>query len=231
MAVITVSRHYYSSGDDIVRRVCASLQYRYFDKHLIAEIAAETGEPSGGPVDFSEDQYRAPSFLDRLLNRMPPQPVPSENASQRVGGARTRENAVVEAEAAVALTQAAINAAYDRGHVVIVGRGGQAVLRGKPEVLHVRIQAPLEWRIERLREVDEYTYIAAKEVILEHDQAAADYVKRFYGVNWADPTLYHLVINCDLWSIASAAQLIVTALKCLQSECESQEENGDGVIL
>ncbi|MGE5603294.1 MAG: AAA family ATPase [Nitrososphaerales archaeon] len=230
MAVVTVSRHYYSSGDEIVRRVCALLQYRYFDKDLIAEIAAETGVAAGRPVDFSEDQYRMPSFLDRLLNRIPQQPIAIESASsQKPGAARTREKAALDAETAITLAQAAIKAAYDHGHVVIVGRGGQAILRGKPGAFHVRIQAPLEWRIERLRAVEEYTYIAAKEVILEHDQAAADYVKRFYGVNWADPTLYHLVINCDLWGVTPAAQLIVTALKCLQSGCEPQE--GDGVIL
>jgi cytidylate kinase len=223
MAVVTVSRHYFSSGDEIARRVCTLLQYRYFDKRLIAEIATETGVAGGGPVDFTEEQYRMPGVVDRLLNRMPPQAVSG-------GRAETREQVALDADTAITLTQVAIKAANDRGHVVIVGRGSQAVLRGKPGVLHVRIQAPLEWRIERLRAVEEYTYIAAKEVILEHDQAAADYVKRFYGVNWADSTLYHLVINCDLWDVAPAAQLIVTALRCLESECKAQEGEGDGII-
>lgn len=224
MTVITVSRHYYSSGDEIVHRVCGLLQYRYFDKRLIAEVAAETQTATNGPIDFSEEQYRVPRFLDRLLNRMPQQRISmTGNRSEPASGTGPGEQVALDAESAIKLEQAAVRAAYERGRVVVVGRAGQAVLHGKPDVLHVRIEAPLEWRIERLRGVEEYTYIAAKQVILEHDRAAADYVKRFYGVNWADPSLYHLVINCDLWSSAEAAQLIVTAVKLLQSSQPGQD--------
>jgi len=34
----------------------------------------------------------------------------------------------------------------------MVGRGGMAALQDKPDVLHVRIQAPLELRVKRLKE-------------------------------------------------------------------------------
>ncbi len=216
MTVITVSRHYYSSGDEIVHRVCELLQYRYFDKLLIAEVAAETQSATGGPIDFSEDQYRMPRFLDRLLNRMPQQQVATAVGTGPARGNKDDDRVAVDAGTAIKLEQAAIKAAYERGHVVIAGRGGQAILHGMPDVLHVRIEAPLNWRIERLRTREEYDYIAAKQVIVEHDRAAADYVKRFYGLNWADPTLYHLVINCDLWPAAAAAQLIVAAVRLQQ---------------
>ena len=36
-----------------------------------------------------------------------------------------------------------IHSAYARGNLVLVGRGGQVILRDKPGVLHVRIQAPM----------------------------------------------------------------------------------------
>lgn len=225
MTVITVSRHYSCSGDEIVHRVCELCQYRYFDKQLIAEVAAETLAAAGGPIDFSEDQYRMPRFIDRLFNRVPQQRIATAGASSAPGN-RAGDQVALDAETAIELERAAIKAAYERGHVVIVGRGGQAILQGMPGVLHVRIEAPLEWRIERLRGRTEYDYIAAKQVILEHDRAAADYVKRFYGVNSADPSLYHLVINCDLWTAAAAAELVVAAVKCLQSAEGPKEWNG-----
>jgi CMP/dCMP kinase len=217
MAVITISRQYFSGGNEIADRVCTLLRYRYFDKRLIAEVAAEFSRATGTVVDFNEDQYRVPSFLDRLLNRMPQRPVTTVGAwTESPTGVRTREISELDAGAAIALEQAAIKAAYDQGSVMIVGRGGQAILQGKPGVLHVRVEAPLDWRTKRLCEVEEFTPIAAKEEITEHDRAAADYVKRFYGVNWADPSLYHLFINCDLWGVDAAARLIVSAVECLQ---------------
>lgn len=216
MAVITISRQYASGGDEIADRLCGLLHYRYFDKRLMASVAAEIKLATGEPIDFSEDQYRAPGVLDRLLNRMPHQRVTT--VGDRSAGATNigaHKMVALDTETAIALERAAIEAAYDRGEVVIVGRGGQAVLRGRPGVLHVRIEAPLESRITRLRDAVDFTPYAAQQEILDHDRAAADYVKRFYGVNWSDSSLYHLVINSDLWGIAPAARLIVSAVECL----------------
>ena len=41
------------------------------------------------------------------------------------------------------------------GHVVIIGRGGMSVTRHLPLGVHVRLFAPLEWRLERLIETSQ----------------------------------------------------------------------------
>ena len=46
--------------------------------------------------------------------------------------------------------------------------------------------------------------------------AAADYLKRFYDVDWADSLLYHLILNTGRWGIESASYLIVNAVNQLQ---------------
>ncbi len=40
MAVITISREYGSRGNEIARRICDRLGYRYFDKSLMAHLPA-----------------------------------------------------------------------------------------------------------------------------------------------------------------------------------------------
>jgi cytidylate kinase len=112
--------------------------------------------------------------------------------------------------------QSAIRAAYKHDKVVIVGRGGQAVLRNDPGVLHVRIEAPLETRIHRVQLREGLTFELAREVVAERDRAAADYLKRFYNVDWSDSLLYHLIINTGRWGIESASRLIVNAVSQLQ---------------
>ena len=52
----------------------------------------------------------------------------------------------------------------------------------------------------------------------KRDKAAADYLNRFYGVDWSDPMLYDLVINTRKWGIESAAHLIVNAISLLPAE-------------
>jgi CMP/dCMP kinase len=217
MTVITLSRQYASGGDEAADRLCGLLHYRHFDGRLIAELAAEIRPATGEPIDFTEDQYRMPGVLDRLLNRPPQRRVKGTGAStEGATGIRVRESATVDAGTAIVLEQAAIEAVYKQGSVVIVGRGGQAILHGRPGVLHVRIEAPLESRIKRLREAVDFTPYAAKQEILAHDRTTADYLKRFYGVDWSDSALYHLIINTDLLGIAAAARLIVSAVVCLQ---------------
>ena len=69
MAVITISREVGSGGDQIAHQVCKLLEYRYFDKMLIAQVAREQGISETEVVDFSEDKYRVRGFIDALLGR------------------------------------------------------------------------------------------------------------------------------------------------------------------
>jgi len=97
-----------------------------------------------------------------------------------------------------------------------MGPCGRAVLRTDPGVLHVRVEAPLETRISRVQLREGLTFELAREVVAGRDRAAADYLKRFYGVDWSDSLLYHLVINTGRWGIESASRLIVNAVSLLQ---------------
>ena len=113
----------------------------------------------------------------------------------------------------IKLIQKAINTIYQEGEVVIVGRGGQAILKNKPGVLHVRIEAPLKKRVKYVQKKEQLSHIVAQELVTERDRAAAAYLKRFYNIDWTDSLFYHLVINTAHWKIGTAANLIADAVK------------------
>ena len=114
--------------------------------------------------------------------------------------------------------------AYREGNFVIVGRGGQAILKGKPGVLHVRIIAPEDARAANLAAEQHLSINAAKKLIHEHDRAAADYIRTFYHANWDDPLLYHLIINTDTSTRDAAAQMIIAAeQRILESKSPAYE--------
>lgn len=46
--------------------------------------------------------------------------------------------------------------------------------------------------------------------------AAADYLKRFYGVDVSDSLLYHPILNTGRWGIEPASRPIVNAVSLLQ---------------
>jgi cytidylate kinase len=204
--VITVSRQYGSSGDDIASRVSVILGYRYFDKALMAEVASDVGLSRDEVVDFSEDQHRVYGFLDRLFAG------PWQESGLRVPGGPGQP--LPEAEL-INLVEGIVRAACKQDDIVIVGRGGQALLRGVPNVLHVRVEAPLETRTRNVQLKEDLSPLAARQRIAERDQAAEDYLRRFYQIDWSDPSLYHLVINTGKWDVEAAARLVSAATNCL----------------
>jgi cytidylate kinase len=217
MAVITVSRQIGSGGEEIARQICEALQYRYFDKQLLIEAAAEAGFSRDHVVDYSEDHYEVRNVLARLF-RSGPRPIKTVpvHRSDAVGNVTLTAETIDEAQY-VELVKSAILAAYDSGDTVIVGRGGQAILQDKPGVLHVRVVAPTGTRIARLQRLSGMTVEEAEQRIARQDRATSEYLGRFFGVRWNDSTLYHLVINTGKFSTEGAVQLIVDAVVQLRA--------------
>ena len=179
--------------------------------------ASQAGLTEDEIVDFWVDSYKVQGFLNRLLRG--PRVVGHVSTWKRdATGAKVKEMAQLDEDQAISLVQGTIQAAYKEGNVVILGRGAQAILKEMPDVLHVRIEAPLGDRLQRIQDEEIISLEAAREIATRHDKAAADYLNRFYGVDWCDPMLYDLVINTRKWGIESAAHLIVNAISLLPAE-------------
>jgi cytidylate kinase len=226
MAAITISRQFGSGGDEIADHICQSLGYRHFDKRLIVRAAAEAGFSEQEGLDFSEENYKVKNFIERLSARS--RPVARVRVwKESTTGVRVAEEMQLSEEHALILVQKAVDAAYQNGNVVMIGRGGQILLKGRPDVLHVRIEAPMEDRIQRVKlqlklekkmALDTLdTRRAAQDLIAGRDAASADYLKRFYGVDWSDPLHYHLVINSGKLSLVLAAQVVIDLVHCLEN--------------
>jgi CMP/dCMP kinase len=222
MAVITISRQYGSGGDQVAELVSKTLGYRLFDKRLIAQAAEEEGISESMAVDYNEDTHEVQSILERLFHNY-------ANAAQRLAWledptlASKPEAVDLNAYTAVGLVKRAVKAGWQMGNMVILGRAGQVLLRDAPNTLHIRIEAPLEDRIQRVKglmkqEKKDYSATIdirreAQDLIIRRDTASADYLKRFFDVDWADPLLYHLLINTSKVTIEQAALLIVDLVK------------------
>lgn len=210
MAVVTISRQFASGGNEIAARAAELLGYGMFDKTMMAEMAAEAGLTEDQIVDFTETDHRARSFIDRLLGRRVTV-AEMRRWQEDKQGIHTSEVTRVTDSQAISMVSAVMMAACQRGQVVIVGRGGQAILRGKPDVLHVRVEAPILHRIERLVEQTGMLPYTAELEIEDRDRVAQDYVKRYHGIDSSDPLHYHLIINSGLLDVETAAEVIALA--------------------
>jgi cytidylate kinase len=99
-----------------------------------------------------------------------------------------------------------------QGHVVIVGRGGAGILHGCPDTLHVRLMAPLSWRVE---ELSLRKHISKKEAIrlaTEMDLKRSSLIEMMTGSK-PDTTLFDVIYNCSTLSCEEVAGAIFGMLE------------------
>lgn len=217
MTVITISRQFGSGGDVIAAQVCEQLGYRYFDKEMMIEAAANVGLCENEVVDFTEDRYKVQDFISRLLRARPRTIKEVLVREEQHGLIETLTLRELNEEDCLALVRYTIERVYDENNIVILGRGGQAILKNKPNVVHVRIFAPLETRIQRLRARGMSGISEIKNTIRDSDRASAEYLKRFFDIQWDDPEHYHLILNIGLLDTDTAAATIIAAARKLST--------------
>jgi len=214
VAIITISRQIGSMGDELAERLSQELGYRYFDKLLMTEIAVASGLSEAEVIDYNEDNYKIKNFFEQLFNRKTPLGKITVKEKDEMGRTVITTKTFDE-ENSLAFTQAVIKKLVDWDNVVIVGRGGQILLRNVPHTLHLRVIAPLEFRIENIMKKKGFSREDALKYISEKDRAAQEYLYRFYNVDWNDPELYHMVINMGMWNLDEIVKVIKETIKLI----------------
>jgi len=98
------------------------------------------------------------------------------------------------------------------GNVLLVGRGAAIITALFPRVLHVRLIAPIPFRVRNFAEFHRITAEKATRLVQETDEARRRYVQSYLGADPSDPLHYHLVINTERVGFQRAARIISGAL-------------------
>ena len=96
----------------------------------------------------------------------------------------------------------------EAGNVILIGRGANIITARLPHVLHVRLVAPLDDRVEHAHEAYGMTRPEARKFCLREDRARQRYLKKYFGADIENPLLYHMIINTGLMSYDGAARII-----------------------
>lgn len=94
------------------------------------------------------------------------------------------------------------------GNTIIVGRASNIILSKRENAFHVRLVAPLNFRIDnamRLYNVDRKTAAA---FIKREDEERKSYLWKYFLKDIDDPLLYHSVINTNLLASEEIAEMI-----------------------
>src|SRR5208337_3202565 len=85
----------------------------------------------------------------------------------------------------------------EAGNCVIVGRGSAYYLGSRPDAFHVFIYAPFQEKVRRLqsRGKSEKEAIELAETV---DRDRADFIKRYFDVDWPGRHCFHLMVNSGM---------------------------------
>lgn len=224
MGAITISREYGSEGRTVGLKAAKALGYLYMGKELMEKVALEAEVPVSEVACFDEQpehpimralrKFLAPTYPG-VVTGMGGEVWGAQGAFPVLPAQDGQGVAVLDEDAYVQLTQKVMQHLTDQGNVVLVGRGSQAFLVDRLDVLHVRIVAPREFRIQTVVERDGLSQDEAVRYLQKLDEQRRRYIKRHYGIKWNAPEHYHLIINTGQTGVNAAARIVVAAARSL----------------
>lgn len=185
MPVITVTRLFGSGGSEVARRVAEALGWRLVDGLFVDGIAKGL---RATPADVRAIDERAPSLAERLADALALGSGEVQSASLATPMPPT-EQKIAE------VTREVIEKAVSRGPVVVVGRGAQAFLAQRDDVLHVHCYAPHDALVARTMKREGIPEEEADRMVKAKNQQREAYVKRMFGRSWLAPEHYHIMLN------------------------------------
>jgi cytidylate kinase len=201
MGIVTISASYAAGGSEIAPRVAERLRLPFVDRAIPVNVAAELGVPVES-VEGVAEQSRSGFWA--LMASMAVVPdyigtaspgyvhMPSERAMQE----KTEEQ---------------LKKIADGPGGVLLGRAAAIVLADRPDALHVRLDGPVEGRINAAMRQHGISEVAAREARKTNDAARVGYVKHLYRCDPTRASLYHLVIDTVSIDWGAAEDLIVMA--------------------
>jgi cytidylate kinase len=99
-----------------------------------------------------------------------------------------------------------------QGHLVFVGRGSVAILQGSPEALHIRLQAPLEWRVQGICKSRGLSEAEALRLTNETDKKRTALIELLLGRKYG-PHLFDVIFNCNTFSKEDIVQSIMKIME------------------
>ena len=202
--IITIEREYGCGGGEIARLVAKHLGWKVWDQLLTEEIA-RLANCSKAAVEVREER------TDPLYYRL----FKSFLRGSYEGSINAPKLNLVDSETILRITRRVVEHAAERGNCVIVGRGSQQFLKNRPDTMRVFLYAPREDKVRRLlaRGKSEQE---AEHLVDTVDRERADFIQKYFNVEWPDRSIYHGMMNTAIGDEA-VLQIILKVLNLYEA--------------
>jgi cytidylate kinase len=202
--IVTIEREYGCGGGEIAQQLAAELRWKLWDQSLTEEIA-KLAECPKAVVEVREER------TDPLYYRL----FKSFLRGSYEGSLNAYKLKVVDSETIAKITQRVVENVAKTGNSVIVGRGSQHFLRNNPDTLRVFLYAPREAKVRRLLARGK-SENEAEQLVDSVDRERADFIDKYFRVEWPNRAVYHAMINTAIGDKA-VVHMILDVMETLSS--------------
>ncbi len=216
MAVITISRQFGIGGIELTRRIAQKLGYSFYAKEIAAAVAKKMGLDYQVVLDYQERlEHRSNWMVSSFAGHL----------------SLSSKHYIKEAEYQQIVTEIIRNLAQ-QDNVVILGSGGQCILRNFPDTFHFRIVAELAARVAHIRShyrnLEDIPPLKMLEYRIHHmDGLRKRFIQMNFGVNVEDPTLYHAILNLSKLGREQTCAIIINII---EGKYATNSERSDHLI-
>lgn len=178
MIIVSIAREMGSFGDEIGQRVASLLQGPLLDKTFLEKRCCEFG---ADPKTLERYDEKKPGFFA------------SFSADQ---------------DFYLHMLKAVLFQEALKSSCVILGRGGNFLLKPLPNCLRIRVIAPRDLRIARVAKHFNCSEEKAAKMVNQSDRDRAGFCQYHFNLDWRDDSEYHAVLNTEFLDIENAAALI-----------------------
>ena len=124
-----------------------------------------------------------------------------------------REHGCLDDKNYYEVTHKLVQNVYVAGDAIILGWGGQCILKGKPDTLHVRLIKDMDLKIKAVMQSENINEKAAKAFIDREESDLKAYIKHYYHEDWNAAHLYDLIIDMGKTPVVKAVDMICENVK------------------
>jgi len=203
--IITIEREYGSGGGEIAQLLANRLGWKLWD-HLLTEEIARLAHCPKAVVEAREEKQ------DPLYYRL----FKSFLRGSYEGSINAHKLNLVDSETIMKITRRVVEHAAEHGNCVIVGRGSQQFLKGRSDTLRFFLYACRDDKVRRLRARGK-SEEEAEELVDTVDRERADFIQKYFSVEWPDRAIYHGMLNTSIGDHA-----VVDTILDLKRACETK---------
>lgn len=196
MSVLTISREFGAGGRTLGKMVAKKLGYTLVDEDMVQKVA-ERAKVSGNWVKSIEKE--AGGSLLKFMNYLVPQKYVNRILDDSRG--------YIDENIYINTLHEIITELAEEDNCVIVGRGGQYVLRDHSKAFHLMLVAMHEDRIRFMMKNYNLTRDQAQNTIRVHGKRRRVLYRKFGKEDYNEAILYHLVLNMSKLSMEKATDI------------------------